>query len=74
MLAKGWIKPSVSPYSSPVLFVQKKIGKLQICIDFHALNANMKLNVFLLPRIADLLDRLYKAKYFSSVYLATAYH
>ena len=24
MLAKGWIKPGVSPYGSPVLFVQKK--------------------------------------------------
>ena len=74
MLAKGWIKPSVSPYGSPVLFVWKKTGKLQMCIDFHALNANTKLDVFPLPRIADLLDRLGKAKYFSSIDLATAYH
>ena len=40
MLAKGWTKPSVSPYGSPVLFVWKKTGKLQMCIDFRALNAN----------------------------------
>ena len=74
MLAKGWIKPSVSPYSSPVLFVQKKTGKLQMCKDFRALNANTKLDVFPSPHIADLLDRLGKAKYFSSVDLVAAYH
>ena len=74
MLAKGWIKPSVSPYGSPILFVQKKTGKLWICIDFYALNANTKLAVFPLPCIADLLDRLGKVKYFSSIDLATAYH
>ena len=74
MLAKGWIKPSVSPYDSPVQFVQKKTGKLWMCIDSYAINANIKLDVFLLPCIADLLDRLGKAKYFSTIDLATAYY
>ena len=46
MLAKGWIKPSISPYSSPVLFFQKKTGKLWMCIDFYALNANSKVRYF----------------------------
>ena len=73
-MAKVWIKPSVSLYGSPVLFVQKKTGQLWMCIDFHELNASKKLDVFPLPRIADLLDRLGKAKYFSSIDLATAYH
>ena len=74
MLAKGWIKPSVSLYSIPVLFVQKKTGELLVCINFCAQNANTKLDVFPLPFIADFLDRLGKAKYFSSIDLATAYH
>ena len=74
MLAKGWIKPSVSPYGSSVLFVRKKTGKLWTCIDFHALNANTKLDVFYLPHIANFLDRLGKAKYFSSIDLTKAYH
>ena len=74
MLAKGWIKPNVSLYSSPALFVRKKTAELQMCIGFHELNANTKLDVFLFPCIADLLDRLGKAKYFSSINLATAYH
>ena len=45
-----------------------------MCIAFCALNANTNLDVFPLPHIADLLDRLGKAKYFGSIDLATAYH
>ena len=45
-----------------------------MCIDFHAQNTNANLDFFLLSRIADLLDKLGKAKYFSSIDLATAYH
>ena len=51
-----------------------KTGELQMCIDFCALNANTKLYVLPLPRIADFLDRLGEAKYFSSIDLATAYY
>lgn len=34
MLDKGWIQPSTSPYSSPVLLVRKKIGDCHLCVDF----------------------------------------
>ena len=74
MLAKGWIKPSLSPYGSFVLFVWKKTGKFWICIDYHELNSNTNLYVFLFPHIADFLDKLGKAKYFGSIEIATAYH
>ena len=36
MLAKGWNKPSVFTYGSPILLVQKKAGKLWMCIDFYS--------------------------------------
>ena len=74
MLEKGWICPSVSPYGAPLLFVCKKTGKLWMCIDYQALNHQTKLDVFPIPRIADLLDHLGRACYFSLVDLATAYH
>ena len=43
-----------------------------MCIDFHALNAKIKLDIFLLPHIADSLDKLDRDKYFSSINLAIA--
>ena len=57
-----------------VLYCLSKKDELQMYIDFHVLNANTKLDVFPLPCIHDLLDKLGKAKSFSSINLATAYH
>jgi hypothetical protein len=34
MLDKGYIRPSVSPWGSPALFVKKKDGTLRLCIDY----------------------------------------
>ena len=64
MLEKGWICPSLSPYGAPLLFNWKKTGKLRICIDYRALNHQTKLDIFPIPRIADLLDRLHRACFF----------
>ena len=61
MLGKGWIRPSVSPYGPPILFVCKKMGELRMCVDFRALNSMTRLDVFSIPRISDLLDKLGRA-------------
>ena len=37
-LAKGWIRPSASPYGAPVIVIRKKDGALRICIDYRLLN------------------------------------
>jgi hypothetical protein len=73
-LAKGWIEPSSSPFGAPILFVQKKDGGLRICIDFRALNKVTVKNRYPIPRIEDLFDQLFNAKYFSSLDLAQGYH
>ena len=73
MIAKGWIHLSMSPYGAPILFVCKKTGKLRMCVDFQALNSNMQLDIFPLPRISDLLDWLGHATVFSSINLAHTY-
>ena len=38
LLEKKYIRPSVSPWRAPVLFVKKKYGTLRLCIDYKQLN------------------------------------
>ena len=64
MIMKGWIRLSVTPYGTSILFMCKKTGKLRMCVDFQALNSNMQLDIFLLPHISDLLDWLGHATVF----------
>ena len=74
LLAQGHIRPSQSPYGAPILFVPKKDGRWRMCIDYRALNKQTIKDRYPLPRIDDLLDRLGKAKYFSTIDLASGYH
>lgn len=49
MLNKGYIGPSVSPWSAPVLFV-KKDGTLRLCIDYKQLNKVTIKNMYSFPK------------------------
>ena len=69
----GVIRPSKSPWASPIVFVRKKDGTHRFCVDYRALNAVTTPDTFPLPRIDDLLDQLGKAKYFSTLDLAAGY-
>nr|GFD27917.1 putative reverse transcriptase domain-containing protein [Tanacetum cinerariifolium] len=58
LLERGFIRPSVSPWGAPVLFVKKKDGSMRLCIDYRELNKITILNRYPLPRIDDLFDQL----------------
>jgi hypothetical protein len=58
ILKKGYIRPSVSPWGAPFLFVKKKYGTLRLCIDLRKLNKGTVKNKYPLPRIDDLFDQL----------------
>ena len=76
LLEKGFIRPSVSPYGAPVLFVSKlkEPGALRMVVDYRALNKLTVKNKYPLPRIDDLLDRLHGAQVFSKIDLQSGYH
>ena len=74
LLDKGFIRPSVSPWGAPVLFVKKKDGSLRLCIDYRELNKVIVKNKYPLPRIDDLFDQLQGASVFSKIDLRSGYH
>ncbi|GJY95426.1 putative reverse transcriptase domain-containing protein, partial [Tanacetum coccineum] len=55
---KGFIRPSLSPWEAPVLFVKKKDGSFRMCIDYRELNKLTVKNWYPLPRMDDLFDQL----------------
>ncbi|KAL0406326.1 UNVERIFIED_CONTAM: Transposon Tf2-12 polyprotein [Sesamum latifolium] len=73
LLDKGFIRPSISPWGAPVLFVKKKDGSMRLCVDYGQLNQITIKNKYPLPRIDDLLDQLKGATVFSKIDLRSGY-
>ncbi|CAA0819684.1 Uncharacterized mitochondrial protein AtMg00860, partial [Striga hermonthica] len=74
LLSLGFIRPSVSLWGAPLLFVKKKDGTLRMCIDYRDLNRLTVKNKYPLPRIEDLFDQLRGACVFSRIDLRSGYH
>ena len=53
--------------ASPVFFIKKKDGSLQLVQDYQALNAITVKNKYLLPLISELINKLQGAKYFTKL-------
>ena len=64
-LAKGYIRPSKSPYAAPFFFIKKKDGKLQPVQDYRKVNEWTIKNRYPLPLIPELINRVKGAALFS---------
>jgi hypothetical protein len=73
-LRKEWIVPNAAEYKSPVLFAKKPNGGLRFCVNYQAINARLKKDVYLLPLIFEIFDRFGKAKLFTKFDVRNAFH
>jgi hypothetical protein len=67
LLDLGLIRPSVSPWGAPVIFIQMKDGSWSLCIDYCQLNKATIKNQYPLMRIDDLFDQMKGATVFSKI-------
>ncbi|XP_056622843.1 retrovirus-related Pol polyprotein from transposon 17.6 [Triplophysa dalaica] len=69
----GVIEPSRSPWSSPIVMVPKPDGTLRFCNDFRRVNEVSTFDGYPMLRVDELLDRLGKARYLTSLDLTKGY-
>ena len=73
-LRKGYIRPSKSPQTAPVFFVEKKDGKKRMVQDYWYLNEWTIKNNYPLPLISDVLENIGTKKLFTKMDLRWGYN
>lgn len=79
MLAKGIIQPSTSPWCSPIWIVPKKPDasgkqKWRLVVDYRKLNDKTVDDRYPLPNITEILDKLGRCQYFTTLDLTSGFH
>ncbi|XP_022897573.1 uncharacterized protein LOC111411257 [Olea europaea var. sylvestris] len=74
MTQKGLIKPSISPWEAPVLFIKEKDSSMRSCINYRELNKVIIKNRYPLTRIDNVFDQLQGMTIFSKIDLRSGYH
>ncbi|XP_066591906.1 uncharacterized protein [Prorops nasuta] len=74
LLEAGTLRPSRSPWASPIHVAPKKDGTFRVCGDYRRLNAITVPDKYAPPLIQDLFPLLHGKTVFSSLDLTKAYH
>lgn len=79
MLRQGIIRPSTSAWSAPIWVVPKKSDasgkvKWRLVVDFRKLNDKTIDDKYPIPNIVDILDKLGRCQYFTTLDLASGFY
>lgn len=73
--AAGFIRPSVSAWSSPIVMVKHPLsGKVRLCVDYRKVNALTKKDRHPLPIIQECFDALRGVCFFSKIDLQQGFY
>lgn len=73
MLDWGIIEVSNSPWMAPAVYVQKKSGKLRMCVEYRELNKKTTKDTYPLPLPDEVQDRLCNSSVFTTLDLQCGY-
>lgn len=73
-LVNGFIRPSNSPASAPILFVWNPDGSFWLCVNYWNSNNLTIKNKYPLPLIGEFFDQLGQAKSFNYLDLTSVYY
>lgn len=72
MAELGIIEPS--QWSSPIVPVGKKDGNVRVCIDYRKLNTLTAADPYQMPRVDEMIDKIGKAKFITTLDLTKGYY
>jgi len=74
LLSQEYIRPSSSPWASPMVTVRKPDGSARLCVDFKRINEVTRPMPSYMPRVEEVLEGVGKARYISKLDLSKGYY